>query len=370
MLLLLIAGVLCADSLMLASHVALGHTIAEFSRYGDAPEFLSNAQVFGASGPHFPGYGWFLYMMNALTARAINPVILAVGVNIVCQVLSACLLYRLARIEHLEADKAILAAGLMTCFPFQSLFLTVLPLSDALKLLLVTSAFYCHKKNNAFMTILLTAALVSTRNVFVLMALGLSFYYLMERNWRPLLLSTVAYLPAVLFVLYQYLVTGNALHYINVEGPDQPLVSVPLFFLIDLVRQGPAGVASVLYQLPFLFLIFAYAFRLWRDRDIFALCYCGPLIGFLISCDVVWAYSIISRYLAFLVPFVLPMYRDFLQKRFVFSKGAFRKSFAGYVVLVSSATLLYSLINFPESNFPLFFSAMMSRLRLWLSPGW
>jgi hypothetical protein len=219
MLVLLAAGVLCADGLVLASHVALGHSIAEFASYGDAPEFLSNAQVFGASGPHFPGYGWLLYLLNALTARTIHVVVLALGVNIACQVLSACLIYRLGRFQDLEPDKAVLAALLMTCFPFQSLFLTVLPLSDALKLFLVTSAFYSHKKKSAFMTILLTAALVSTRNVFVLTVLGLSLFYLVERNWRLFLLSTLALLPAVFFVLYQYWVTGDALHYIQVKVP-------------------------------------------------------------------------------------------------------------------------------------------------------
>lgn len=369
MLVLLAAGVLCGDSLVLASHVVLGHSIAEFASYGDAPEFLSNAQVFGASGPHFPGYGWLLYLLNALTGRTIHVVVLALGVNIACQVLSACLIYRLGRFQDLEPDKAVLAALLMTCFPFQSLFLTVLPLSDALKLFLVTSAFYSHKKKSAFMTILLTAALVSTRNVFVLTVLGLSLFYLVERNWRLFLLSTLALLPAVFFVLYQYWVTGDALHYIQVEGPGLPLVSAPLFFLVQLVRQGPAGVASALYQIPFVFLIIAYAFRLWKDRDLFALCYCGPLIVFLISSDVRWSYSIVSRYLAFCVPFVLPICRDFLQKRFVFSNHLFRRCFAGYVLLVSGVTLLYSLVNFPESNFPLFFSIMMSRLRLWLAPG-
>jgi len=353
----LVITLLLIDVMVLGSHVIMGHTLLDFSTYGDASEFLSLADNFNSISPHFPGYGWLLFLVNIITFRFFEPAYLAVGINIVFQIMGGILAFWIAKLYDTDDHKALFIAVLIVIFPFQNLFLTLLPLSDSFKLFLSLAIFYCYKTRKEMLVIILTAILVSTRNAFVLSAFGLSLLYLCERRYRLFFLSLMAYMPPIAFVLYRYVQVGDLFYYLNVDryymtvdGTPANIVRFPFYFIIQLLQQSTVGLLSLLYQFPYLFLIIIYGYRLLKKRDYFAIFFSGLLIIFLISSDARFAYATISRYLAFCVPFIFPIYLDIFQKNFIFQNKYFRILFSVYVLSLSFATLVYSLMNFPESN--------------------
>ncbi len=353
----LVITILLTDAMVLGSHVIMGHTLLDFSKYGDSPEFLRLADNFRSIGPHFPGYGWFLFLVNMMTLRFFEPVYLSVGINILLQIIGGILAYRIARLYDINDTKALFIAMLIVIFPFQNLFLTLLPLSDSFKLSLSLAIFYCYKTRKEVIAIILTMILVTTRDAFVLSAVGLSLLFLYERRYQLFLLSLMAYIPPTAFVLHRYMQTGDLFYYLNVDryymtvdSHPSSIVRFPFYFIVQLLQQSPLGLMSLLYQFPFLSLIITYGYRLVKIRDYFAISFSGLLIIFLISSDARFAYSTISRYLAFCVPFILPIYLDIFQKKFIFSNKYFRVLFIVYILSLSFTTLVYSLVSFPQSN--------------------
>lgn len=355
----LVVIILVIDFLLLASHLIMGHTLLEFSTYGDSSEFLGLANNMNFITPHFPGYGWLLFLVNIITFRFFEPAYLAIGINIVFQIMGGILAFRLAKLylSDINDRKALFMAVLIVIFPFQNLFLTLLPLSDSFKLFISLAIFYCYKTRKQVLVIILTTILVSTRNAFVLSAFGLSLFFLYQRRYRLFCLSLMAYMPPIAFVLYRCAQVGDLFYYLNVDryymtvdGGPANIVRFPFYFIIQLLQQSPVGLLPLLYQLPYLFLIIIYGYRLLRNKDYFPMFFSGLLIIFLISADARFAYATISRYLAFCVPFIFPIYLDIFQKNFIFKNKYFRILFGVYVLSLSFATLVYSFVSFPESN--------------------
>ncbi len=329
-------------AVLAATTLPRGYSWKEFGEFGDAPDYLQQAETFRPGPHHMPLYGWTIGTLHALMGRV--PPIEAVGValSFACLILTAHAFRRVLLLDDVPPARAFWIALALSLFPARHFVYATRILADSMALLFAAWGYVLLQRRKGHLANVALCAAALTHDFAAVLWLPAAMEHVRRRAWGPLLSSPVIFLPSLAFVVTRALISDHVSRW-QYEG--RPIFTWPLFGLLNPPFEPPWLNAA--FYASFVVFGALYGWGLYRcirsgARRAFWFSV-APFVVLLCLREYVLYYAF-DRFLAFCFPALFPLLvpTDF--------KRMWSRAVLAFFALLCLASTAYFVWSFPSSN--------------------